>query len=790
VVCYHLVTNFRYYNVVQIIASHHPEGKLTIASENQNPAFSDILCTMMSSSVDCFKLVNSSGFIVDVNDSYSQLLGYTREELIGKHLCEVEAIESVEDVAKHSEQIIREGSLRFETKHLRKDSSPVDVEVTVTYSHLHTGFFSSIVRDISSKKQTEEKLRQSEALYRSIVESQAEFVDRFLPGGILTYVNPALAKFTGFKAEDLLGSSFYPFIHEADRDDCVKLIESISREFPTVEIEGRIIRPDGKVRWTHWSQTGVFDEQGTLIEYQALGKDITEQKLAEIALRESELKYRLLFECAGDSISVMDMQGRFLAVNPLACKMLGYTYDELMALSADKIDARPDEMAANIGKLLENGYYFGETAFIQKNGSIIPISVDARLIVWEEQNAILSICRDITERNQAEQNRIELEKQLLLTQKIESLGVLAGGIAHDFNNILTGIIGNISYARKFIDDSSKASLVLQSAEKAANRASDLSNQLLTFAKGGQPIKEVVAIKHLLQESVSFVLHGSKVSCDIDIPDDILAVDVDYGQISQALNNIIINAIQAMASGGTININVKNIILDESNIIDLLPGKYIKLIIADKGCGISNEDLKKIFDPYFTTKADGSGLGLATTHSIITKHGGYIGVSSIINEGATFEILLPACDSIEDHRIVVPTQKESRGDSGLSVLVMDDEEIIREITQFMLKNLGYHVQTCVDGNEAIAMYKSAENNGKPYSAVIMDLTIPGGMGGKEAAQHILAFDQKASLIVSSGYSNDPVMANYTDFGFSAYLKKPYNEEGLSSALQTGLTAGIE
>jgi nitrogen-specific signal transduction histidine kinase/CheY-like chemotaxis protein len=410
------------------------------------------------------------------------------------------------------------------------------------------------------------------------------------------------------------------------------------------------------------------------------------------------------------------------------------------------------------------------------------------LIVWEGQNAILSICRNITERKQAEENRIELEKQLLLTQKIESLGVVAGGIAHDFNNILTGIIGNISYARKFIADPVKASRILQRAEKAANRASELSNQLLTFAKGGQPIKKVVAIKPLLQESVSFALHGSKVSCDFNIPDDILAVDVDYGQISQALNNIIINATQAMANGGIININVKNISLDEFNIFDLHPGKYIKIIIADKGCGISDEDQKKIFDPYFTTKADGSGLGLATTHSIITKHGGYIGVSSVINEGATFEILLPACDGMEDHGIVAPAQKESRGDGGLSVLVMDDEEIIRDMTQYMLEDLGYHVQTCVDGNEAIAMYKSAENSGKPYSAVIMDLTIPGGMGGKETAQHILAFDKKATLIVSSGYSNDPVMANYTKFGFSSYLKKPYNEEGLSTALKAGLTAG--
>jgi nitrogen-specific signal transduction histidine kinase/CheY-like chemotaxis protein len=400
-------------------------------------------------------------------------------------------------------------------------------------------------------------------------------------------------------------------------------------------------------------------------------------------------------------------------------------------------------------------------------------------------NGVVTISRNISRRKQLEKELKDMEHHMMHVQKIESLGVLAGGIAHDFNNILTGIIGNISYARKHIDESSKAYFILQSAEKAASRAGDLSNQLLTFAKGGQPVKKIVSIKQILQESASFVLHGTNVSCNVSLPDDIQAVNIDEGQISQALNNIIINASQAMPGGGTITIRAENATLDTSNFMGLASGGYIRLSIADEGCGISDEDQRRIFDPYFTTKAGGSGLGLATTHSIITRHGGHIGVSSVINFGTTFEILLPACDRSMAPPDIVATQKASCATSGLSVLVMDDEEIIRDMTRFILKDLGYRVQTCVKGDEAIVMYKSAASIGEPYSAVIMDLTIPGGMGGREAAHHILNFDPHACLIVSSGYSNDPVMAEYAEYGFSAILQKPYNEEGISTVLSTVL-----
>jgi PAS domain S-box-containing protein len=415
-----------------------------MTSENQSPIESDIFRTMIASSADGFTLVNASGCILDANDSYCQLVGHSRKELLGMHIYEIDAIETAEDVAIRSEEIFQKGSLRFETRHLRKDGSAIDVEVTATYAPLHGGSFFSIIRDISPQKQIEKNLQKSEKRYRSIVESQTEFVVRYLAGGILQYVNPALARFTGIDAEALLGKSFYPFIHEADRDACIKLIESISSEYPKVKTEARIVLPDGNICWTHWTQIGIFDKRGRLIEYQSVGKDITEQKAAEDALRESEQKYRLIFECADDSISVMDMQGTLLTVNPLACKMLGYTSDELLALSADKIDSRPDEMVANIGKLLENGYYFGETAFVRNDGSTVPVSVNARLIVWEGQPAIMSICRDITELRNAEE-RLKVTKhkfQTLFERMTDGYAYVdMDGRIEEFNNAFCEMIG-------------------------------------------------------------------------------------------------------------------------------------------------------------------------------------------------------------------------------------------------------------------------------------------------------------------------------------------------------------
>ncbi|MEI6306416.1 MAG: ATP-binding protein, partial [Deltaproteobacteria bacterium] len=335
-------------------------------------------------------------------------------------------------------------------------------------------------------------------------------------------------------------------------------------------------------------------------------------------------------------------------------------------------------------------------------------------------------------------------------------------------------------ARMFLDSTHKSYNALVGAEKASIRATELARQLLTFARGGEPVKKMVSVQHVVNESLSMVLHGANVKGITNIPDEIHAIEADEGQISQVLHNIIINATQAMPGGGTLTVSAKNITLYAKNLMELAPGAYVCLSITDQGCGISEDDLKKIFDPYFSTKLTGNGLGLATAHSIITRHEGHISANSVIGKGTIFTIHLPSTGGPflgeqAEHVAEIATH------SGGSILVMDDEELIRDMATVMLEEIGYQVTTCVNGSEAIALYKNALNAGNKYVAVIMDLTIPGGLGGREAAKQILAIDAAAKLIVSSGYSNDPIMSDHMAYGFIGAVAKPYRINELAQVL---------
>jgi signal transduction histidine kinase/CheY-like chemotaxis protein len=403
-----------------------------------------------------------------------------------------------------------------------------------------------------------------------------------------------------------------------------------------------------------------------------------------------------------------------------------------------------------------------------------PFHIDGKIV------GFITTYTDITERK-------EREKELQKIEKLESLGILAGGIAHDFNNILTGIMGNISFAQMFLDAAHKSYKPLAEAGKASVRAAELAHQLLTFSRGGKPVKKVVSLRHLVSESISLVLRGSNVKGSVDIPDSIHAIEADGGQMSQVFHNIIINATQAMPGGGTLTVTARNETLRADNPLSLPPGTYVRITFADQGCGISEDDLNRIFDPYFTTKSAGSGLGLASAHSIVSKHGGHIEASSESGKGATFTIYLPSIGEAYLKDKTDPVARTTGDHRNGSILVMDDEKMIRDMTTKMLEALGYHVMTCKNGTEAIAKYKAARESGAPFSATILDLTIPGGMGGKEAAQQILAIDPKACLIVSSGYSQDPIMSDYGSYGFAGAVAKPYNIMEFGQLLSSVLSA---
>jgi PAS domain S-box-containing protein len=491
-------------------------------------------------------------------------------------------------------------------------------------------------------------------------------------------------------------------------------------------------------------------------------------------LHDSELKFKELFDNANDAILVYDMSGVLLEVNKVACERLDYTRNELLNLPPGKIVAPQfiDTLQERITAVRENKKEIFETAHICSNGKEIPIELSCTLIEYEGRPAILGIARDISERK-------KMEEELLKNRKLESIGVLAGGIAHDFNNILAAIIGNINLATLQIKPDNKAQELLFSAEKAALRARDLTQQLLTFSKGGEPVKEIASIAEVIEDSTEFILHGQNIMCNYTLS-DLWPVEIDAGQISQVIQNIIINASHVMPDGGAIKIHGQNISLKDSNTLALEPGDYVKISIQDDGPGIPTKNLNKIFDPYFTTKSDGSGLGLAISHSIITKHGGIILANSPSGQGAIFTFYLKASRQKTLQSNLGPGTPPLPTSAKGKLLVMDDDEMIRNVSHGLLSSLGYDVLLAADGEEAIQLYRESMSQEK-IDAIIMDLTIPGGMCGKDAVTEILKLDPEAKVIVSSGYSIDPVMANYTEYGFSAAIVKPYQRQDLSQVI---------
>lgn len=374
-------------------------------------------------------------------------------------------------------------------------------------------------------------------------------------------------------------------------------------------------------------------------------------------------------------------------------------------------------------------------------------------------------------------DRMQLELQK--SRNLESLGTLAGGIAHDFNNILTAIVGNVDLAKMFLKETSQPDVIdfLNNANKSAMRAKDLTFQLLTFAKGGDPVMEFSSMVEVIKESANFIIHGSKVDCRFEFADDLWPVEFDTGQISQVIRNMVLNAREAMPDGGSIEISYHNC----STKPDIGPGRFMEIIINDHGVGISADLLLKIFDPYVSTKETGRGLGLSICHSIIKKHGGRIEVQSKPGTGTKFSILLPAIITNSPTNQNIPNPQEIVKKTVYKIMILDDEKMIRTLTQKFLERHAYEVLLAENGEEAVKIYKDALGAESPIDIGIMDLSIPGGMGGHEAANEILKLNPNAKLIVSSGYDQDPVMANFQEYGFCDSLTKPYELQTLLASI---------
>jgi PAS domain S-box-containing protein len=637
------------------------------------------------------------------------------------------------------------------------------------------------VRDISERIRADIRLKEHEALLSATIESLPFEFFAIDTSGRYIMQNAATLRHWG----DVIGKR--PEELPADPALIAIWTENNNRTLSGEMIaqETSYEQPDGR-RYLLEILTPIKDCTGELLGILGMNIDQTDRKQAELALKESDRALRSLIELMPVGVACADGNGATEYINRNFVERFGYELSEIPTAAEWFLKAHPDadyryEVVSLWNAHLADYNKLGtpipsrDVKVTCKDGTIRHVFITTQM----SHNRILAIFTDITERE-------SLQEELIKKQKLESIGVLAGGIAHDFNNILTGILGNISFAGMFIEKGHKSSKPLGQAEKAAKRAAELAQQLLTFARGGEPVTRAVSLRQVIEESSSLVLRGSNVTASVELPEELPAIEADAGQISQVFNNLIINAVQAMPGGGTITITAEDVTVDDNNTLSLPSGRYVGVACSDKGCGISPENLKNIFDPYFTTKARGTGLGLASVHSIITKHRGHINVRSSVGRGTTFELLLPASPE-KPAPLSAPHAESLTMENGeQSVLVMDDEEMIRELITAILEETGYRVTTCSNGEEAIDLYRAAFSAGVPFRAVIMDLTIPGRMGGKEAARSIFDIDPSARLIVSSGYSTDPVMADYREFGFCGAVFKPYSAAEITAILKEALS----
>jgi PAS domain S-box-containing protein len=632
--------------------------------------------------------------------------------------------------------------------------------------------------DITDRKHAEEALRKSEERYRKIFESNMIGIGFWGADGRIyeandVYLSIIHSSRQEFDNQQINWKELTPAEHLPT--DAQAIEEILTKGFCATYEKEYLLKDGSRVPVLIG---GALISRNPVIGI-AFALDISEQKQAEKSLRESEGKYRSIVENISDALYVHDFSGMIIDINQNVCRMTGYSRDELVGAHLSKIDHidhldSKNTLAATIEKLIEKGNLLFESEHIAKDGKAIPVQISGKIVSAEGHGIVYQLVRDITD--------ILLQKKVLDNfQKLEALGVLAGGIAHDFNNLMGGIFGQIDMA---LDQSTDTvvSNHLEKAMSAIDRARSLTQQLLTFAKGGSPIRKVGHLFPFIEETARFALSGSNVLCRFFVPENLWLCNFDKNQIGQVFDNLIINAQQAMPLGGTIEITAQNIFVAENEQPLLSQGKFIKISVRDTGIGIPKKLLSKIFDPFFTTKSKGHGLGLATCYSIVNRHNGTIEVDSDLDKGSVFSVYLPAAEG--GHAEISEKPIIKHHGNGM-ILVMDDEEIMRTTMEAMLESLGYTAVCKNNGQAAIDFFLNESKDIKPFVGMIFDLTVPGGMGGKEAAAEIRKTDREIPIFVASGYAGDPVMRNPAEFGFTASICKPFRLIELEEMLEKHL-----
>jgi PAS domain S-box-containing protein len=645
--------------------------------------------------------------------------------------------------------------------------------------------YEKLSNEMKERIRAEEALRESEEVYRALVEDMPALICRFLPDGTLSFVNSSYCRYFDKTRKELVGENFFQFIPEPERKKVRTHFESLTFENPVVSYEHQVFAPDREVRWQRWTDRALFDEKGKLYQYQSVGIDITESKKAENALLQSEARFRELAELMPETIYEMDLTGNLTFVNRKAYDHFRYTQEDFdnglngfdMITPEDR-----DRAIQNVQRIL-NGESIGlnEYTALRKDGGTFPIMIHSAAIIREgELVGIRGFIIDLTDRKRAEEERIKLEAQFQQAQRLETIGTLAGGIAHDFNNLLMSIQGNTSLMLFDIDSTQSNYELLKNIEKQIEKGAKLTKQLLGYARKGKYNVTPINLNQIVKESsVTFGRTRREITIHSELANELYSIEADQGQIEQILYNLYVNAADAMPGGGELFLKTSNVIHEDikSEQYDPAPGYYVRLTITDTGIGIDETVKERIFEPFFTTKetGQGTGLGLASVYGITKSHDGYIEVDSEKGNGCIFNIYLPAS---EKKPLDPPETATHIIEGSGTILLVDDEEMVLDVGVKVLKKMGYTALEAKSGREAVDIFKE---NKEKIDLVILDMIMP-EVGGGEAYDRIKAINPRIKVLLSSGYSIDGQATEIMKRGCDGFIQKPFKANELSGKLK--------
>lgn len=759
---------------------------LLLKKQSKSERTQRLMHYMIENIVTPTAIISPDSRIAYANKAACEMLGYTRDELTSLSVPEVFPGISITRWAKAFSILRKRVSTKQELMVTAKNGARIPAEAVANHMTFDNSEYMIVfAQNITERKLKDEEIARVQQQQKAILDTIPDIAWLKDKNGIFLAANEAYAALCGHPVDSIPGCTEYDLWPEELAKQHTDSEQDILVTGECQRNEGQIFMENGDDIWIETIIMPIIDEEGILIGTAGIGREMTDRKKAENELRAQRDHTEQIIHNSPAIICSTDAHGITTLVNPAGEEITGYTHEELVGKSWWKTcypDMTNDQFGEFIEQLKTGPIRNYEMELTAKNGK-------KRIILWNytlkysSSNTIQEIIgfgNDITERR-------EIEEELMRGRKLDSLAVLAGGIAHDFNNALTSVLGYISLSKLDMKPET-----LSKAEAGALRAKTLSEKLLTFSRGGAPIIRDASITDVVNDAIHAISRFENVTVECTMPETLSAACIDKGQMRQVIVNILTNAVEAMPDGGKISVSAVEILLMDGEFPELSEGAYIKLSIADQGTGIAEENLPKIFDPFFTTKQNASGLGLSSSYSIIKKHHGLLTVKSTFSIGTIADIYIPcavrSAQEPETPVAVEVTQPKTTGKQK-HILVMDDEAMIRELLKQALEHLGYNVEVASDGKEAVESYKKSYSTENPFDAVIMDLTVPGGMGGKDAFAEILKFDPTVTGIVASGYSKDPVMSNYHDYGFKAVIPKPFKINDLQDVVSLLVNSAV-